>query len=197
MECQKILKNQGLKQQTAQECQKLVQAIPEQSSIRIGFLAWMQRQLEIANKLDLKEGGIVVSSDCIESLFEQAKHHGTGETMDVNRIALRIPAFCGSVSKEEAGQVLQISVEKQKQVETFLSLTAQRRLVLANPGSLEKTVPKQDDQNFELIPESKMGSKEEINSEISVSYEKTIGSQLISQKQSNSLLEPYVFKEAG
>ncbi len=53
-----------------------------------------------------------ISSDAIESLFGVAKRHGVGETQDANRIALRLSAFCGVPTREEAEQVLGVSVAR-------------------------------------------------------------------------------------
>ncbi len=101
-----------------------------------------------------------ISSDPLESLFGVAKRHGTGDTKDANRIAARLPALCGQVTKEDAQRVLEVTVAQQKQVMDALpSLTKQRRKILPNPGSLDKIVSGVDSQNFELIPESKNRSK--------------------------------------
>jgi hypothetical protein len=79
-----------------------------------------------------------ISSDSIESLFGVAKHHGTGELKDANRIALRIPALCGKLTRQDAENVLRITVEEQQQwVSSLPSLTRQRRDVFARDGSLD------------------------------------------------------------
>ena len=66
------------------------------------------------------------------------QHHGVGETQDAARIALRLPAFCGLPTREEAEQVLEVSVARQQEITgQFTSLTKQRREVLGNPERLE------------------------------------------------------------
>src|SRR6266702_2942009 len=83
--------------------------------------------------------GLPISSDTIESLFGVAKQHGVGETQDAARIALRLPALCGLPTREEAKQVLDVSVVRQQQVTgQVISLTKQRREVLGSPERLER-----------------------------------------------------------
>ena len=95
-------------------------------------------ELETATTLGLDHVGLPISSDAIESLFGVAKHHGVGETQDAARIALRLPAFCGVPTREEAEQVLEVSVARQHEITgQFISLTKQRREVLGHPERLE------------------------------------------------------------
>src|SRR6059036_2636312 len=96
--------------------------------------AYLDFELETATPLGLEHIGLPISSDTIESLFGVAKHHGVGETQDADRIALRLPAFCGIPSREEAKQVLEVSVARQQAfTATFTSLTKQRREILTHP----------------------------------------------------------------
>ena len=82
--------------------------------------------------------GLPISSDAIESLFGVAKHHGTGQTQDAARIALRLPALCGVPTREEAQEVLGISVARQHELTApLISLTKQRREVLGRGQALE------------------------------------------------------------
>lgn len=172
--CQKLLKTKGLSQDTYQECQRLLGPIPPQSSVRIGFITWMEKQLPVAAELGLDKVGMPVSSDNIESLFGVAKQHGTGEVKDVNRIALRIPALCGELTRQDAQDVLAVSVQEQQEVvEPLPSLIKQRRQILPNPGSLDKLQSGGQQQNLELIPRAEKRSKNEINEDITNSYNKT------------------------
>ena len=163
LECQKILKTKGLSDKSYAECQPLIETIPARSPVRIGFTAWAEEQLEVAEKLGLKQRGMPISSDNIESLFAVAKQHGTGEIKDANRIALRIPALCGTLTEQDVQRVLKLSVkEQQKIVNTLPSLTGQRRHILPNPGSLDKTLSKEAvTKNLQLIPDSKFRGKTE------------------------------------
>lgn len=173
LKCQKLLKTKGLSQVTYNECQNFVEAIPERSAVRGGFESWIREQLLLAREIGLDKVGMPVSSDCIESLFGVAKHHGTGEIKDANRIALRIPTFCGKLTEEDAQNVLNISVkEQQKVTQSIPSLVKQRRKVLSNPGSLDEIQLFDTKQNLELIPESKNQIKILSNTDISDSYNK-------------------------
>ena len=77
------------------------------------FRAYLTYQLGIATTLGLAHVGVPISSDAIESLFGVGKRHGVGETPDAARIALRLPAFCGRPTREEAEHVLGVSVARQ------------------------------------------------------------------------------------
>jgi hypothetical protein len=171
--CQKILKTKGLSQETYQECQSLIEVLPPQSAVRLGFIHWIEKQLSVAVHLSLDKAGMPVSSDNIESLLGVAKQHGTGEIKDAYRIALRIPALCGELTRKDAQSVLEISVQDQQQVvESLPSLIKQRRQVLPHPGCLEEIQLDGEKQNLELILGSKKQSKKLISSDISNNYNK-------------------------
>ena len=114
-----------------------------------------------------------ISSDTIESLFGVAKRHGVGETQDADRIALRLPAFCGIPSREEAKQVLEVSVARQQAfTATFTSLTKQRREILTHPERLESLGEHQYAGHVELLPSPEKRSNDEVNISIKRIYEK-------------------------
>ena len=182
--CQKILKTKGLSQDSYRECRKLIEPIPPQSAVRTGFINWMEKQLMVAVELGLENTGMPVSSDNIESLFGISKQHGTGEIKDANRIALRIPAMCGELTREDVQMVLDISVKKQQKIVGSLpSLTKQRRDLLPNPGCLDKVLTDETKENIELVAGSKKRSKNLIKLNITDSYEKSIGALTESEKR--------------
>ena len=184
LECQKILKNKGLSQYTYRECQQLLENIPSRSPVRRGFTTWAEKQLMVAKNLGIEKEGLPISSDNIESLFGVSKQHGTGEIKDANRIALRLPAMCGELTREDAQKVLSISVKEQQRILGSLpSLTKQRRQVLPNPGFLNKILSDEENQNLELIPRSKKQSKNLINPNITMDYQKTMGPFIGLEKQ--------------
>jgi hypothetical protein len=113
LECQALLKTKGLSQDSANECWPMIERIPT-PSIRRGLTDWIEKQLAIASLLGLCETGMPISSDTIESLFGVAKTHGTGEIKDANRIAPRIPVLCGPLTRQDAENSLQISVDEQR-----------------------------------------------------------------------------------
>lgn len=120
LKCQEILKNKGLNLDTYNKCKDLLQDIPKRSQVYIGFLVWMETQLMVAESLGLSSIGMPVSSDTLESLYGIGKTHGTGEVKDANRIALRLPAFCGELSADAAKMVMGVSVTQQQEVENEL-----------------------------------------------------------------------------
>ena len=171
LESEKILKMKGLNLETYQECKNLVKTIPERSKVRIGFVLWMEKQLMVNESLGIGNTGLPVSSDNIESLFGLGKTHGVGAIKDANRIALRLPAFCGKVTRESAKMVMNITVEQQQELESkLLSLTKQRRKILPNPGSLTDNLS-DDYSNLSLLPVPKSEEKVSDNSKNTVSYD--------------------------
>jgi hypothetical protein len=171
LECQALLKTKGLSQDSANECWPMIERIPT-PSIRRGLTDWIEKQLAIASLLGLCETGMPISSDTIESLFGVAKTHGTGEIKDANRIAPRIPVLCGPLTRQDAENSLQISVDEQREwSDCSSSLTKQRRHVLTNGGDLEKLANQGEPQTIELILGSKAGQKTPISKEKSVCYE--------------------------
>jgi hypothetical protein len=176
--CQKLLKIQGLSHDTLAECAPLIDTIPSQT-VRREFAGYLQYQLETATTLGLDQVGLPISSDAIESLFGVAKHHGVGETQDAARIALRLPAFCGLPTREEAEQVLDVSVARQQEVTgQVISLTKQRRAVLGHPERLESLRIPQGPPHVELIARPKNRSNHQNIVQISTGYEELYGPQL-------------------
>src|SRR5215470_526605 len=134
---QKLLKTQGLSHDTRAQCEPLIDTMPS-AALRQEFRAYLDCELKTATTLGLDHIGLPISSDAIESLFGVAKQHGVGETQDAARIALRLPALCGVPTREEAEQVLKVTVARQQELTAqFTSLTKQRREVLGHPERLE------------------------------------------------------------
>jgi hypothetical protein len=159
IKCQKILKTQGLSQDSSDQCRPIIATIPN-PVIRIRFMAWLDNHLGIAHTLGLNEIGLPISSDSIESLFGVAKHHGTGEIKDANRIALRIPALCGKLTRQDAENVLRITVKEQQHwVGSLPSLTRQRRDVFARGGRLDDINTNAANPNVAFVAGSKSEQK--------------------------------------
>ena len=145
------------------------------SALRQEFRAYLEFELETAKTLGLDHVGLPISSDAIESLFGVAKHHGVGETQDAARMALRLPALCGVPTREEAEQVLEVSVARQQELTgQFISLTKQRREVLGHPERLESLSLDQGTPHVELIPSPKNRSNYQEIIDISKSYEESL-----------------------
>ncbi len=174
LQCQGILKGKGLSQQTSAQCQKIVEVMPPSSPVRVGFEAWMEKHLGMASELGLDTIGLPISSDPIESLFGVAKQHSQGPIKDADRLAVYLPAFCGTLGPAEAQRVLEISVARQQEVIGSLSsLTKQRRQVLPNPGCLESLIDGHGHRHVELLAGAKNRSKSAIISPLSMSYERS------------------------
>jgi hypothetical protein len=159
--CQEILKTKGLSPATLAQCEPLIEEMPT-VALRREFTAYLQYELQSATALGLDQIGLPISSDSIESLFGVAKRHGVGETQDADRMALRLPAFCGVPTREEAEQVLEVSVARQQAfTATLTSLTKQRREVLTHPERLERLGENQHQGHVELLPSPKTRSNDE------------------------------------
>jgi hypothetical protein len=175
MACQQILKTQGLCHDTVTQCQPLIDAMPS-AAVRQEFRAYLAYELETAKTLGLDYIGLPISSDTIESLFGVAKRHGVGQTQDAARIALRLPALCGAPTREEAQEVLAVSVARQRELTApFTSLTQQRREVLGHPERLETLGLSQGKPHIELIPSPKNRSNNEALVNIPMSCENKYG----------------------
>src|SRR5262249_13616299 len=163
---------------TLAQCAPLIDTIPSQA-VRREFAGYLQYQLETAKTLGLDHVGLPISSDAIESLFGVAKQHGVGETQDAARIALRLPALCGVPTREEAEQVLDVSVARQQEVTgQVISLTKQRREVLGHPKRLERLSITHGPPHVELIASPKNWSNHHNIVQISTSDAELYGPQL-------------------
>jgi hypothetical protein len=178
LECQKILKAQGLSHSTIAKCEPLIQAIGS-APVRQKFSVYLQNQLQIAAKLGLESIGVPVTSDPIESLFGLGKLHGTGEIKDANRIALRLPALCGTLTRSEVEQAIKISVAEEREITgRFTSLVKQRRDVLPHPERLESLSTEQTGAHLELIASAKNRENNGEILDIPICYNGTHGLEL-------------------
>lgn len=175
--CQQILKTRGLCHDPLAQGAPLIDAMPT-APVRQEFHASLEVQLETAKSLGLDNVGLPISSDAIESLLGVAKRHGVGHTQDAARIALRLPAFCGAPTREEAPEVLAVRVARQRQLTAeFPSLSKQRREVLGYPERLESLSRSQGSAHVELLPSPKKRSTHEAIATISPGCENPGGPQ--------------------
>jgi hypothetical protein len=182
MACQKILKTKGLCHDTVAQCEPLIEAMPSRD-IQREFRAYLAYELETAKTLGLDDVGLPISSDTIESLFGRAKHHGVGQTQDAARLALRLPALCGAPTRQEAQEVLGVSVARQRELTAqFTSLTQQRRKVFGHPERLETLGPSAGHPHIELIPRAKNRSNHETIINISKGCENKHGPQIMPEE---------------
>jgi len=149
------------------------------------FRAYLTHQLGIATTVGLAHMGVPISSDAIESLFGVGKRHGVGETPDAARIALRLPAFCGRPTREEAEHVLGVSVAQQHAFTAALpSLTQQRREVLAHPERLESLLREPASPHVTLIPSPKTHANNEVSIDLKKIYRNKNGTPFGSPDES-------------
>ena len=176
--CQEILKTQGLSPATLGQCEGLIDNMAT-VTLRQEFRAYLAYELQSATALGLDQIGLPIRSDSIESLFGVAKRHGVGEMQDADRMALRLPAFCGAPTREEAEQVLEISVARQQAfTATFTSLTKQRREVLTHPERLESLGEHPSEAHVALLPSPKKRSNDDARISIERIYGKCDEPQL-------------------
>jgi hypothetical protein len=199
MACQSIIKNNGLSHDTHAQCQELIEIIPSSSSIRIGFNEWAIQQLDIAEAIGMNKVGLPISTDQLESLYGTAKHHGTGEIKDANRIATRLPALCGTFTMDEAKKVLDITVQQQQELMTTDTLFKQRQQVLAHPGKLETLSSRSENKQIELLPMSKNREKTDVTScniYVINEFNGTIGeSKIMQNNKAKCILNSLVCRE--
>src|SRR5712691_8911709 len=180
--CQKILKTQGLSHDTLTQCKPLLSEMPS-APLRLEFAAYLEYQLETAQTLGLDHVGLPISSEAIESLFGVAKRHGVGQTQDAVRMALRLPALCGAPTREEAEQVVGMSVARQHAITGQLtSLTKQRREVLGHRKELESLGRSQGEPYVELMPSPKNRSNHAAIVNLSMGCEDQYGPNLLPQQ---------------
>jgi hypothetical protein len=182
LECQKILKTKGLSHATLAQCKPLLSEMAS-APLRLEFEAYLVYQLETAKTLGLDRVGLPISSDTIETLFGVAKRHGVGQTQDAARIALRLPALCGAPTREEAKQVLGVSVTRQHAITGQCpSLTKQRREVLGHGKALESLGQSQGEPHMELLPRPKNQSNYAAVGNLSMDCKNQYGPTLLPQQ---------------
>jgi hypothetical protein len=148
-------------------------------ALRQEFRAYLDFALETATTLGLDPVGLPISAEAIASLFGVAKRHGVGETQEANRMALRLPAFCGVPTREAAEQVLRVSVARQhERPAPCPSLSQQRREGLGHPEHLARLSLEQATPHVELMPSPKNRSNYQEIIDISKSDEECHGPPL-------------------
>ncbi len=105
------LKNNGLDQNSYQQCIMLVSKLPEQSKVKKRLEQWLEEHISIQR--NLTNATLLVSSDIIESLFGKFKYIiGRSPLADMNRTTLLIPTLCGKMSSEKTTRALATASHK-------------------------------------------------------------------------------------
>ena len=182
---------QGLSPHPLAQCEPLREAMPS-AAVRQALSASLACALVTAKTRGLDHVGLPSSAEAIASLCGVAKPHGGGETQEAARIALRRPAFCGLPTRQEAEQVLDVSVARQHECRgQFISLTKQRHEVLGHPERLESLRLTPDDRRMECLPQSKNRSNYQEVINISNGY------RTLSSPQITGLDEPLLIENAA
>ena len=106
-----------------------------------------------------------------------------GQTQDAARIALRLPALCGAPTREEAEQVLGISVARQHEIMGQCpSLTKQRREVLGHGTELERLGQRLGAPPVERLPSPKNRVNDTAIVHLSMDCENQYGPHLAPQQ---------------
>jgi len=178
LECQKMLKMQGLSHDPRAQGEPLI-ATRSSGALRQEVRASLAFELETATPLGRAHVGVPISSEAIASLFGVAKRHGGGETQEAKRMALRLPAFCGVPTREEAEQGLRVRGARPPELTApCTSLSTQRRAVLGHPERLERLSLEPATPHVERIPRPKNRSNYQEISKRSTGYEECHGPPL-------------------
>ncbi len=175
--CQQRRKTQGRCHDTLAQGEPLMDAMPT-ATVRQECHASLAVPLATAQRLGLDDVGVPISSAAIAALCGGAKRHGGGQTQDAARIALRVPAFCGAPTREEAHKVLAVrGARPHERPAAFTSLSKQRREVLGHPERRESRSRSQGSAHVERLPSPKKRSNHEAIATISMGCENPWGPQ--------------------
>jgi hypothetical protein len=110
----KLLKNQGLSEQTYQLTRDLLSKIPG-VEVKEAIVEWLTQQIAIQRILGNGEDiSLLVSSDIIESLFGKFKYAMERyPSLEINRSILLIPSLCGNLERDSIDQLLRDSQHKE------------------------------------------------------------------------------------
>lgn len=110
----KLLKHQGLSEETYQSTRGLLTAFPE-LEVKQAIVEWLAQQIAIQRMLGEGEDiPLLVSSDIIESLFGKFKYAMQRcPSLEINRSILLIPALCGNLERDSIDQLLRDSQHKE------------------------------------------------------------------------------------
>jgi hypothetical protein len=151
----------GRSHDTRAQCAPLIAALPS-AAVRRECRASLACELETATPRGRDPLGVPISSESLAALCGVAKPHGVGHTQDAARRALRLPAWCGVPTREEAEQVLASSVARHQEITAqCLSLTTQRHEGLGHPERLARLRRTQGDPQGERMPRPKNRSNDQ------------------------------------
>lgn len=106
-ELMRLLKNEGLNQETYRQAKVLITCLPERSKVRHRVERWLDLHLRIQCRMAMGQEPLLVSSDVIESLFGKFKMTiQRSPAAELNRMALVLPALCGKLDGSDIQDAL-------------------------------------------------------------------------------------------
>ena len=102
----KVLKNEGLTEETYKQSCKLLEQLPADSKTKTYLVNWLEKHLKIHEKM--KEAPLQISSDIIESYFGKWKAiTERSPEGDVSSSILMMTLFCGKLDGKKIAQGLE------------------------------------------------------------------------------------------
>lgn len=170
MRLEKVLKNHGLSHDSWAKAEACLESLPPLSRIRRVMKTWAEQTLVIAAKLGVGDSGLPVTSDPIESLFGVSKSHGTGERQSVYRMATRLPALTGVVTREESEMAAAVTVAEQKAVFGDVPSLEKTQYAFRSGGGDFDELAKEKETVLTLSKGQKSTANAEINDITTVNY---------------------------
>jgi len=156
LKCQELMKQRGLNEKSAAAFRKAVSALDPGCDIAVGLNEWLldaeaARALIFHDREPEDRPALLVSSDPVESAFGVGKAHGCAALQDPNRIALRLPAECGSISNEEISMlnnITQATIDEKSRNLHSVHACRYQALVKGNLDALNRDDP----TNLAILP---------------------------------------------
>ncbi len=103
-----LLKTAGLNEVTYARAKEILKKLPRLSPVRIRLSSWLEKHIDIHRRLGIGDLPLLVSSDCIESLFGMFKTIvQRNPQAELNRLLYVIPALCGNLHSSDIHRALQ------------------------------------------------------------------------------------------
>lgn len=102
-----LMKTTGLNETTYSRAKEILKKLPRRSSVRTRLSNWLEKQINIHRRLGIGDLPLLVSSDCIESLFGMFKTIvQRNPQAELNRLVYAIPLLCGNPSSSDIDRAL-------------------------------------------------------------------------------------------
>jgi hypothetical protein len=142
-----LMKTAGLNESTYSRAKETLKKLPLRSSVRTRLSNWLEKHINLHRRLGLGDLPLLVSSDCIESLFGMFKTIiQRNPQAELNRLVYVLPLICGNHSSSDIDQALrecshsEMVQHIQKTIPPTLRQQRARQLK-KNPDLVPKTGP--------------------------------------------------------